>query len=64
MSDRRGDRDEYLSIRCTPEFRSWLDRLCRQERRNRAQMFELGVVRLAAQVGFEEPPPPRMGEEK
>lgn len=49
-------RDALIAVRCRPSFKRWLEGFSRQERITPSQLVELGLVSLARERGYEEPP--------
>jgi len=54
----KGAKNNILSIRGTPEWRAWLERLAAKCRVTPTALLDLAVAEKAAREGFE-PPPPR-----
>ena len=52
-------RGMILSVRGTPEWRDWLNRLAEHNRVKVADAIDHAVVAWARQTGFTEPPPKR-----
>lgn len=54
-----GGRRQILSIRGTPAWRDWIDRLAHHCRLDRAKLIDIALYEKAKRSGFEEPPPER-----
>ena len=48
-----------LGIRCSEEWRDWLDQLAEHCRLNKVDVVDIAVVEYAKRVGFEPKPPKR-----
>lgn len=51
-----GPRDALIAVRCRQTFKAWLESFARRERITPSQLVELGLVSLAKERGFTEPP--------
>lgn len=48
-----------VSVRVSPDFRGWLDRLAEHERIGLSDLFDRALTRYAREAGFKEAPPKR-----
>jgi hypothetical protein len=53
-----GQRESLVAMRCTPEFKAWLEEFADAIRATPSQVLELGVVEMA-KLHKHEPPPRR-----
>jgi hypothetical protein len=43
-------------LRSSPEYKQWLDELCKVDHRSISDLLEFAIAKHAASIGFREPP--------
>jgi hypothetical protein len=56
-TSQKGIQPNAITIRGSPEWKTWLDEFAAKMRSKPAKIIDLGLAKLAAQEGFREPPP-------